>query len=31
LVCTLALSLSAASLSYHFMEKPCLDRRDRRR
>jgi peptidoglycan/LPS O-acetylase OafA/YrhL len=31
LVCTLALSLSAASLSYHFMEKPLLDRRDRRR
>jgi peptidoglycan/LPS O-acetylase OafA/YrhL len=31
LICTLALSLSAASLSYHFMEKPLLDRRDRRR
>jgi peptidoglycan/LPS O-acetylase OafA/YrhL len=30
LVCTLALSLAAASLSYHLMEKPLLDRRDRR-
>jgi peptidoglycan/LPS O-acetylase OafA/YrhL len=27
--CTLALSLAAASLSYHLMEKPLLDRRDR--
>jgi len=31
LVCTVALSLTAASLSYQFMEKPLLDRRDRRR
>lgn len=30
LVCTLALSVAVASLSYHFMEKPLLDRRDLR-
>ena len=31
LICTLALSLTAASFSYYLMEKPLLDRSDRQR